>query len=50
MAKMVNMKVEGNVGFKKMEAMAKGRRLAGETQEGRRLKEPNLAKAEIERV
>ena len=50
MAKMVNMKVEGNGGFKKMEARAKGRRLAGETGKGRRLKEPNLEKAKIERV
>ena len=50
MAKMVNMKVEGNGGFKKMEARAKGWRLAGETRKGRRLKELNLAKAKIERV
>ena len=47
---MVNMKVEGNGGFKKMEARAKGRRLAGETGKGRRLKEPHLAKAKIERA
>ena len=50
MAKMVNMKVEGNGGFKKMKARAKGWRLTGETRKGRRLKEPNLAKAEIERA
>ena len=50
MAKMVNMKVEGNGGLEKMEARAKGWRLTGETRKGRRLKEPNLEKAEIERV